>query len=141
MNLLTMFHSSSLKIINFEDMQEAIQKKFIIINVLPPDQQDCLISNTLPIHLEEKTINDIVQASDTVHKTIVIYGKNCGDYSILEKKNKQFIALGFFNVFVYLGGLFEWVLLQDIYGVEDFPTSKRVLDIIQFRPSCNIISR
>jgi hypothetical protein len=143
MNLIAMFHNSSLKVINFEDMQEVIlnPQKNIIINVLPTDQQECLIPNTLPIHLEEKTINDIVQACDTVNKTIVIYGKNCGDYSILEKKNKQFIALGFFNVFVYLGGLFEWVLLQDIYGAENFPTSKRILDIIQFRPSRNIISR
>ena len=136
MNLLTLFHSSPLKIINFEDVQKAIQTpNNIIINLLSIEEQDCLIKNTLPIHLEEKTINDIVQDFETSAKPIILYGKNCGDYSILEKRNKQLISLGFFNVYVYLGGLFEWILLQDIYGVENFPTTKRVLDILKFRPS------
>lgn len=136
MNLLTMFHSSSLvKIVNFETVQEALKhpETHVLVNVLSSDEQDCLILNTLPIHLEEKTINQWVQSYEGASKTVILYGKNCGDYSLLEKKNKDFISLGFFNTYVYLGGLFEWVLLQDIYGTENFPTTKIILDILQFR--------
>jgi len=138
MNLLaTIFHPTSIKMVNFENVQEAIKQpnKYIIINVLPLEQQECLITGTLPAHLEEKTINGLVESGETMTKTIVLYGKNCGDYSILEKKNKLFVSLGFFKVYVYLGGLFEWLLLQDIYSAENFPTTKRVLDILHYRTS------
>jgi hypothetical protein len=74
-----------------------------------------------------------------VSKTIVLYGKNSSDYSVLEKKNKQLISLGF-KVLIYLGGLFEWVLLQDIYGADQFPTSKRNLDILKYRPRSKIFT-
>jgi hypothetical protein len=37
-------------------------------------------------------------------------------------------------VFVYPGGLFEWLMLQDIYGQNDFPTTKKELDILRFKP-------
>jgi hypothetical protein len=135
MNLLNNIFHSSLKIINFEDMQQIIKNpaQHILINVLLPEEQDCLILGTLPIYSEEKTINELVQAYETTSKVIVLYGKNSGDYSLLEKKNKQLTSLGFFTVYVYLGGLFEWVLLQDIYGSDNFPTTKRILDILRFR--------
>ena len=29
---------------------------------------------------------------------------------------------------------FEWILLQDIYGDENFPTTKKILDILKYRP-------
>jgi hypothetical protein len=38
-------------------------------------------------------------------------------------------------VFVYTGGLFEWLMLQDIYGETDFPTTKKELDILRFKPN------
>jgi hypothetical protein len=135
MNINQWFRPLSPTVIGFEDIQHIIQNpsSFILINVLPVDQQDCLIPTTLSVHLEEKTINDLVQAFETTSKTLVLYGKHCGDCSILEKKNKQLVALGF-TVYVYLGGLFEWVLLQDIYGLDLFPTTQRVRDILKFRP-------
>ena len=37
-------------------------------------------------------------------------------------------------VYLYLGGLFEWLLLQDIYGFDDFPTTSRQLDILKYKP-------
>jgi len=141
-NIIQIFYPS-LEIINFEDMQVILQqhtsKKYILINVLPSMEQDCLLTNTLPAQLEEQTINDIVQSYEMVSKTIVLYGKNSSDYSVLEKKNKQLISLGF-KVLIYLGGLFEWVLLQDIYGAEQFPTSKRNLDILKYRPHSKIFT-
>ena len=39
------------------------------------------------------------------------------------------------NIYIYCGGLFEWVLLQDIYGEEEFPTTKKELDIIKYKPN------
>jgi hypothetical protein len=37
-------------------------------------------------------------------------------------------------VYVYTGGLFEWLMLQDIYGEKEFPTSKKELDILKYKP-------
>jgi len=31
--------------------------------------------------------------------------------------------------------LFEWLLLQDIYGYDEFPTTIKVLDILKYKPS------
>ena len=63
---------------------------------------------------------------------IIIYGKNCNDDSVYKKYN-QFIDLGFTNVYLYLGGLFEWLLLQDIYGKDMFKTTSNELDIIKYK--------
>jgi len=30
--------------------------------------------------------------------------------------------------------LFEWLLLQDIYGSEEFPTTSHELDILKYKP-------
>jgi hypothetical protein len=56
----------------------------------------------------------------------------------MEKKYKQLISFGFQEVYVYTGGLFEWVLLQDIYGIKEFPTTTVVLDILRFSSKKNI---
>ena len=64
---------------------------------------------------------------------IIVYGKNSNDKTIYNKIN-QLIELGFFNIYLYIGGMFEWMLLQDIYGNELFPTTTNELDIIQFSP-------
>ena len=56
---------------------------------------------------------------------------NACDEGIVSKYN-QLIKLGF-NVYVYPGGLFEWLLLQDIYGDDSFPTTKKEVDILQFK--------
>ena len=48
-------------------------------------------------------------------------------------KYKQLTDFGFKNVFVYRGGLFEWLLLQDIYGEEQFKTTTKVIDILKYK--------
>ena len=63
---------------------------------------------------------------------IIIYGEYSTDDSII-KKFKQLTSLGFTNVHVYAGGLFEWLLLQDIYGDELFQTTKKERDILKFK--------
>ena len=45
------------------------------------------------------------------------------------------------NIYIYPGGLFEWLCLQDIYGYEKFPTSGKLLDILKFKPKSQIINK
>lgn len=125
----------SIKKIGFEDMKIAIEnpKKYIIINTMPLTDQECLIKNTIPIESEEKTINDILDNYDMKKKKIIIYGKNNMD-NTTEKKYRQLSSLGFSEIYIYYGGLFEWMLLQDIYSENEFPTTKRVMDILKYRP-------
>ena len=49
------------------------------------------------------------------------------------KKYNQLINLGFANVYIYPGGLFEWLLLQDVYGKDSFPTNIIEIDILKFK--------
>ena len=102
----------------------------IIINTLKDDNQDCLIQGTIDIVSEVNLINQLIK-ENTNHQ-IIIYGKNSCDQSVL-KKYKQLNKLGFKNVGIYTGGLFEWLLLQEVYGIENFPTSSLELDILKYK--------
>ena len=82
--------------------------------------------------MEEKVLNNLLEQYLMRDKTIIIYGRNSSDSSS-EKKYKQLVALGFSKVYLYMGGLFEWLLLQDIYGGDEFPTTSKVLDLLKFR--------
>jgi len=109
-------------------------KNTIIINVLPTSQQTCLIKNTLSINSEVKLMNELLKTNKSVN--IIVYGKNPSDINV-KKKQKQLISLGFYNVFIYMGGLFEWLLLQDIYGKDEFPTTSEELDLLKFKTPSN----
>jgi hypothetical protein len=84
----------------------------------------------MPIENEEAVINSIVKKIR--NKNIIIYGRNSNDEKMY-KKYEQLVALGFTNVYVYVGGMFEWLLLQDIYGSELFPTTSEELDILKYK--------
>ena len=128
--------SSIIKKVNFEDIQNVLQKQnsnIILINTLEttPETQSCILPGTLHYSQEEKVINNCLNKSKNVQ--IIIYGKNSSDTSIYEKYT-QLIDLGFINVYIYPGGMFEWMLLQDIYSEEHFKTTQRELDILKFKP-------
>ena len=127
-----MGNSQNIPYASFEDVQSLLKQSdtYFIISTLRDNEQDCLILNTLLYSREESTINAMVQKDKSIR--IMIYGKNCCDESCI-KKYKQLQGLGFHNVYVYSGGMFEWLLLQDIYGSEDFPTTKKELDILRFK--------
>lgn len=126
-----MGNSPSSKKINFEDMQYAINDNdSIIINTLKPELQNCLIYKTIPIHQEVDILNKLL--NDNNGKRIIIYGLNATDDTIISKYN-QLSSLGFYNVYVYPGGIFEWLLLQDIYGNESFKTTNKELDILKYK--------
>ena len=129
-----LFHTVYKKI-SFEDLQYAIKNThtFIIINTLQAVEQDCLIKNTISYQMEEKCINDLLNQYDFKSRKFIIYGKNSIDESV-DKKYKQLTSLGFTEIYIYVGGLFEWTLLQDIYGFDEFPTTRKVLDILKYKP-------
>lgn len=127
-----MGNSISVKKINFEDMQKIINdNNYILISTLPKDKQYCLILNTLNVDEEINVFNDILKNGEN-NKNIVIYGENSCDNSVLKKYN-QLLQLGFNQIYVYVGGLFEWLLLQDIYGKDIFLTSNYESDIIKYK--------
>ena len=130
-----MGNNQSFKKINFEDVQYVIKNSemFMLINTLPHDEQYCLINNTSDIKKEEELINQFIKLGNYNVK-IVVYGKNCNDEKIYEKE-EQLRKLGFNNTFIYTGGLFEWLMLQDIYGNSEFPTTSYDLDILKYKPN------
>ena len=121
--------------IGFEDVLYSLKNKdkFIIINTLNHNEQNVLICNTLPSTEEESIINSIIQKKNISAITIIIYGKNYNDTSV-EAKYDKLIECGFKDIAIYKGGLFEWLLLQDIYGKNNFPTSGKEIDILKFKP-------
>ena len=126
--------SSSIKI-NYEDVQYIIKNSegHLLINTLSSTEQNCLILNTININNEENVINSCIKRGAKDIK-IVIYGKNSNDEKLYNKYN-QLYSLGFYNVYIYTGGLFEWLMLQDIYGENEFPTTKKELDILKYKPN------
>ena len=126
----------SIRKIGFEDIKHLLNKKdrFIIINTLDEREQNCLIKGTVTPSEEVNIINNAL-SNPTL--CIVIYGKNYTDESIYRKYEKL-LSLGFNNIFVYPGGIFEWLCLQDIYGENEFPTTSKELDILKYKPSPKI---
>ena len=135
LNMTKLFFSNMIKI-GFEDIKYSLEQpnNYIIINTLSISEQSCLIKNTISIYNEENIINELIDNYETKKIKIIIYGINSTDETV-ERKYKQLISLGFTNVYVYLGGLFEWVILQDIYGCDEFPTTQKVVDILKWKPS------
>jgi rhodanese-related sulfurtransferase len=129
-----MGQNQSIKRINFEDMQIIIKNPeiYLLINTLPSNEQNCIIINTINIDQEEILINKFIKENKSIK--IIIYGKNCNDSSV-EKKYYQLVTIGFYNVYVYSGGMFEWLMLQDIYGFEMFTTNKKELDFLKYKPN------
>jgi len=122
--------NTNTKKVSFEDIQRIIKdKKYLLINTLSDKEQNCLIKGTTPINKEVEIVNHCLNKTEI---SIIVYGKNTNDISIIKKYN-QLAQLGFSKVYVYLGGLFEWLCLQDIYGKTSFPTMGEELDILKYR--------
>lgn len=129
---------SSIKKVNFDDIiniskdsKELTKNNNILIHVMEKEDQELLIKNTLLIDEEIERINSILSFRK-MDVTIVIYGKNTDDISKVIGKYRKLCDMGFSNVYVYLGGLFEWLLLQEIYGNDEIKTNnicnKNILD-------------
>jgi len=126
-----MGNTNSITKINFESVQKAISNKnSFIINTLHKENQLCLITTTLSIDDEVAILNANITKNKVV--PIIVYGTNACDDSV-DKKCKQLIGLGFQNIYVYPGGIFEWLLLQDIYGVDLFPTTRECKELLEYK--------
>ena len=114
--------------INFEDMQLAQKNDSLIISTLPSSEQGVLIANTISWEKEIKA----VELAITKKHYVFVYGRHSNDETIYSKY-EQIRKLGG-KVYLYTGGLFEWLLLQDIYGYSEFPTTTKTLDLLKYKP-------
>jgi hypothetical protein len=118
--------------VNYEDIQYGIDNNSIyLIHTFQSSNDNCLIKKSLNAIEEEQIINQLLKNTDK-SANMVIYGKNTNDEAIIKKYN-QLMQLGFKNVYIYPGGLFEWLLLQDIYGSELFPTTTEEKDLLKYK--------
>lgn len=118
---------SSYQHYNFKQLQVKLEKRvdFILLNTLPIQEQQYLIKGTINAVSENDFINGLIKQEKS--KEIVIYGRDHYDMKVIEKYNKL-KKFGFTNVYIYFGGLFEWSLLQEIYGHSNFPTDGNIND-------------
>jgi hypothetical protein len=129
--MLNWFRRPEVERITYEEMQRATKDtNEFIVSTLPIGEQSCLVLRTLTPVEEEKRLNDCLKKGEA-SRPVVVYGRNAGDRSP-EKKCAQLVGLGFTSVRLYAGGLFEWALLQDIYGTELFPTTSACKDPLMF---------
>ena len=130
--------------VSYEDLQmvvyrnEHVQHSTLIINTLPPSLQHCLIKTTVDIRFEERAVNTVIQKKPDI--MIIVYGKNSNDITILHKY-EQLVKLGFTNVHIYTGGIFEWMLLHEIYGKDLFKITRYEIDILRYRPKSVLLAR
>lgn len=123
--------SKEINYISCIDLQSKISNlDYLLINTLPDNEQDILIKNSIYAYDEVEVIEKYIKENKLIN--IIIYGKNSYDQSII-KKYKQLKNLGFNSIYIYSGGLFEWVLLQEIYGSDEFETTNIVDDFLKFR--------
>lgn len=122
--------------VGFEDVLHAIRAgptKFILINTF---EQDSMIQGTVSSDREETVINAQLTDYTKPDIPIIVYGRNSCDDSV-DRKEKQLRALGVEEIYIYRGGMFEWLLLGDVFGSEEFPVFKRnsgLVDILKFAP-------
>jgi len=130
-------------VVGFEDIlviqKQGVQRfgdqtpapNFIMINTLSLNDQEILICRTTPAKDEETVLNQLLDTYRTADVRIIVYGRNSADTSVFVKQD-QIRKLGFTHVYVYLGGLFEWLLLQDVYGADAFRTTTPCRDILKY---------
>ena len=129
--MLTMGSAQSVIKINFEDVKEIMSHTDVtIINTLSFDLQSCLIRGSLTASEETRRLEALLNKNRSAR--VVVYGKNACDDTIVKKYN-QLVSLGFNNVAVYPGGMLEWLLLQEVYGSDEIPTTTKEIDILKYK--------
>ena len=122
--------------VGFEDVKHAIRSgpaKFILINTF---DQDVIVQGTVSSDREEIVINAQLTDYTKPDVPIIVYGRNSSDDSV-DRKEKQLRALGIEDIYIYRGGMFEWLLLGDVFGLDEFPIVRRGIvgvDILKYAP-------
>lgn len=108
-------------------------QQVLLVSTLKRDKEKYGILRTIPIDNEESYINDLINKRQ-YGVIIVLYGENMYDTTVITKYN-QLKKIGFNSCYIYFGGLFEWFLLQDVYGSEMFPTKSTPINgCLDFKP-------
>lgn len=106
-------NSSAIKKIGHQYVK---QTKILITSMTTPTY---LIQGTIPVEEEELVVNEFIKQGK-YSTSITVYGMNSNDDTAMHKCEKL-KGFGFTNIQLYTGGLFEWLLLGDIYGETNFP--------------------
>jgi hypothetical protein len=124
--------------VGFEDVLKIKPGLTILINTLPLDEQSYLIKNTTKFDNEENIINESMK--NDCQLVIIIYGKNSLDGSI-EEKYSQLKNIGYTEkkLYIYYGGLFEWCMLQDIFGIDNFESIGKCIDVLKYKPKLVLV--
>lgn len=134
-----MGNSNSSYDISFEDMLYSIKNNYTILTTLTINECENIIEGTVTPNKEEDLINKLIDKYE-LNEPIIIYGRNTCDMEVMIKY-KNLKTFGFTNIFIYRGGMFEWMMLQDIYGNDVFITTKNELDILKFKPQDILIPK
>tara|TARA_B100001063_G_scaffold196945_1_gene189025 strand:+ start:17989 stop:18411 length:423 start_codon:yes stop_codon:yes gene_type:complete len=134
-----MGNSNSSYDISFEDMLYSIKNNYTILTTLTLSECENIIQGTVSPNKEEEFINKLIDKYE-LNEPIIIYGRNTCDMEVMIKY-KNLKTFGFTNIFIYRGGMFEWMMLQDIYGNDVFITTKNELDILKFKPEDILIPK
>ncbi len=118
-------------------IQQAIKLGKTIIHIMNIGDETILIKGTLTAEQEVQRINTwINDIEHTANNDIFIYGYSDSDFNKLLQRQKQLNGLGFKRVYIYLGGMFEWLLLRDVYSADEFPVDGLIkgaaLDILRY---------
>lgn len=118
--------------VNFEAVPTASADGLLLTTLgsSPGADPECAIAGTVPECQEAGRIKDVLSSSPDI--PIVIYGSNSVDVAPFEKW-RNLTQRGFTNVTVYTGGLFEWLLLREVYGAEVFPVTNPQNDLLRFK--------
>jgi len=121
----------SLPSYNYHQLQDRMKKnEIVLINTLPITRQECLIKGTLKALHEVEYMNKILKTNK--NKEIIVYGIHHTDLSVITKYN-QLKKLGFKNVYIYFGGMHEWLLLQEIFDTINFQTDGYIKNIVDYK--------
>lgn len=135
-DIAKMQYNGACRCVNSEDVKRHANNSrspYIIINTLPKNEQSVLISGTLNICDEVDEINNMMGLKSRFpKKNIIVYGKNWKDESVYSKYT-QLTGLGF-KVCIYVGGLFEWLCLQDMCGSDIYQTTSVEIDVFKYMP-------
>lgn len=149
-HITSVIFSPKTSLVGFDDILFAMKhtSRYLFINTMPLNMQNALIPNTISCSEEETIINNIVAEYNTNKYTIIVYGKNACDETVSQKYD-QLRIIGFSDIHIYSGGMFEYILLNDMYGEKTFPISSSTgigvpanpIDILVYRPQKRILSK
>jgi hypothetical protein len=124
-------------LLSFEDVLLFLEKpqRMYLLNTLPLSDQACLIQGTIEGQNEEEIVNAMLTGTEpqNTDRYLIVYGRHGLDPSP-ERKCRKLRSLGLSRLGIYKGGLFEWLLLQEVFGETMFPSSSRCTDLLKYRP-------